>query len=197
MPESYDTRLNRRLKVRALFPPALQQVAIRYVDDIAALSQIQQELLCEAVSAGVKSIRLTLKRLKELGPDATVQLLLKDDNPQLRSDSSFVQGALTSQTFDREDVEILANILDECFPGMPATSATALAESPVMIEAVQIVKALRGAMESQNFQSDFVVVTLYAVIKYVKKNIETKIQSNPAFLQTVRTSGLVWEGDRN
>jgi hypothetical protein len=190
MPETYDTRLNRRLKVRALFPPALQQVAIRYVDDIAALNQIQQELLCEAVSARVKSIRLTLKRLKELGPDATVQLLLKDDNPQL-------QGAVNSQTFDREDVEVLANILDECFPGMPAASATALAESPVMVEAVQIVKALRGAMESQNFQSDFVVVTLYAVIKYVKKNIETKIQSNPAFLQTVRTSGLIWEGDRN
>ena len=101
----------------------------------------------------------------------------------------------TLQVVDAEDIEVLTNILGDCFPGVPSVSAVALAESPVMAEALQIVKALRLAMESQNFSSDFVVVSLYAVIKYVKKNIEDKIQSNPAFLQTVLSSGLVWEGD--
>ena len=101
----------------------------------------------------------------------------------------------TSQVVDAEDIEVLTNILGDCFPGVPSVSTVALAESPVMAEALQIVKALRLAMESQNFSSDFVVVSLYAVIKYVKKTIEDKIQSNPAFLQTVLSSGLVWEGD--
>ena len=80
MSETYDAKLKRRLKVRAGFPPALQQVPVRYVDDIAALSHNQQELLCEAVVAGTKSLRQILKRLKELGGNTTIQLLLKDDD---------------------------------------------------------------------------------------------------------------------
>lgn len=180
MPDSYDAKLNRRLKTRALFPLALQSVPIRYVDTIAALDSRQQELLIEVISNG-KSIRQTLPKLKKLGEEATIELLLREDN---------------TQYFDKEDVEALADILDECFPGMPSSSATALAESPVMAEALQIARDLRLAMESQNFNSDFVVVSLYAVIKYVKRNIEDKIQSNPAFIQTLQLSGLVWEGSK-
>lgn len=185
MTETYDAKLKRRLRVRSGFPPALQQVPVRYVDDIAALSQNQQELLCEALATGTKSLRQILKRLKELGGNATIQLLLKNDDGSIQA------------SFDREDIEVLADILDQCFPGMPLNSATALAESPVMVEALQITKDLRVAMESENSKSDFVIVALYAAIKYAKKNIEDKIQSNPAFLQTVRTSGLVWNGESN
>ena len=182
--ETYDKKLTRRLKTRAGFPQALQQVPIRYVDEIFALTDRQQELLIEALVHG-KSVRQTLPKLKKLGDEATIELLIRGDS------------ASTSQTsqVDAEDIEVLTNILGDCFPGVPSVSTVALAESPVMAEALQIVKALRLAMESQNFSSDFVVVSLYAVIKYVKKTIEDKIQSNPAFLQTVLSSGLVWEGD--
>ena len=182
--ETYDKKLNRRLKTRTNFPLALQQVPIRYVDEISALTDRQQELLMEALGNG-KSVRQTLPKLQNLGDEATIELLTKADP------------ASTSQTsqVDAEDIEVLTNILGDCFPGVPSVSTVALAESPVMAEAQQIVKALRLAMESQNFSSDFVVVSLYAVIKYVKKTIEDKIQSNPAFLQTVLSSGLVWEGD--
>ena len=196
MPETYDARLVRRLRVRSKFPPALQQVSIRYVDEIDALDTRQHELLIEVMANG-KSVRQTLPKLKKLGEDATIELLLKEDN--LPWTARRLEGAVTSQdgqAFDREDVEALTDILDECFPGMPPASAAALAESPVMAETLQIVKDLRFAAESQNFNSDFVVVSLYAVIKYVKKNIEDKIRSNPAFLQTVRSSGLIWEGEK-
>lgn len=179
MPETYDARLNRRLRVRSGFPPALQQVPIRYVDEIGALDGRQRELLVEARERG-KSVRQTLMKLKKLGEDVSLALLMRDD---------------PSPSFDKEDVDTLADILDQCFPGMPPASAAALAESPVMMEALQIVKDLRVCLESQNFNSDFVVVSLYATIKYVKKNIENRIQANPAFLQTVRTSGLVWEAE--
>src|SRR5271157_2213146 len=179
--ETYDKKLTRRLKTRAGFPQALQQVPIRYVDEIFALTDRQQELLIEALVNG-KSVRQTLPKLKKLGDEATIELLMRTDP------------ASTSQV-GAEDIEVLTNILGDCFPGVPPVSTVALAESPVMAEALQIVKALRLAMESQNFSSDFVVVSLYAVIKYVKKTIEDKIQSTPAFLQTVLSSGLVWEGD--
>src|SRR5271157_363448 len=183
--ETYDKKLNRRLKTRTNFPLALQQVPIRYVDEISALTDRQQELLMEALGNG-KSVRQTLPKLQNLGDEATIELLTKADPASISQ---------TSQVVDAEDIEVLTNILGDCFPGVPSVSTVALAESPVMAEALQIVKALRLAMESQNFSSDFVVVSLYAVIKYVKKTIEDKIQSNPAFLQTVLSSGLVWEGD--
>ena len=184
--ETYDKKLTRRLKTRAGFPIALQQVPIRYVDEIFALTDRQQELLIEALVHG-KSVRQTLPKLKKLGDEATIELLMKTDPASISQ---------TPQVVDAEDIEVLTNILGDCFPGVPSVSTVALAESPVMAEALQIVKALRLAMESQNFSSDFVVVSLYAVIKYVKKTIEDKIQSNPAFLQTVLSSGLVWEGEK-
>ena len=180
MPESYDVKLNRRLRTRAIFPAALQNVPIRYVDTIAALDTRQQELLTEAMASG-RSVRQTLPRLKRLGEAATLEMLLREEG---------------AQPFEKEDVETLADILDECFPGMPASSAAALAESPVMAEALRIVADLRAALESQNFNSDFVVVALYAVIKYVKRTIEDRIQANPAFIQTLQLSGLVWEGSK-
>ena len=194
--ENLDVKLNRRLKARSKFPTALQQVPIHYVDAISALSPRHRELLIEAI-AEKRSIRQTLLRLKKLGEEATIELLLvNDDSPSISSPTS-PNTSIVSQALDQEDIEALTDIIDECFPGMPPSSAQALAESPVMAEALQIVKDLRVAQESQNFNSDFVVVSLYAVIKYVKKNIEDKIRSNPAFLQTVRASGLVWEGENN
>ena len=194
--ENYDAKLNRRLKVRSKFPIVLQQVPVHYVDEISALSPRHRDLLIEAM-AKKKSIRQILSKLKKLGEEATIELLLvNDDSPSISSPTS-LNTSNVSQRSDKEDVEALTDIIDECFPGMPPSSAQALAESPVMAEALQIVKDLRVAQESQNFNSDFVVVTLYAVIKYVKKNIEDKIRSNPAFLQTVRSSGLVWEGENN
>ncbi len=48
--ESYDKKLTRRLRTRAGFPIALQQVPIRYVDEIFALTDRQQELLIEALA---------------------------------------------------------------------------------------------------------------------------------------------------
>ena len=64
--ETYDKKLTRRLKTRAGFPQALQQVPIRYVDEIFALTDRQQELLIEALVNG-KSVRQTLPKLKKLG----------------------------------------------------------------------------------------------------------------------------------
>jgi hypothetical protein len=178
MGDSYDAKLNRRLKTRAGFPFILQNAPIRYVDKISALSARQYELLIEAVACG-KGAGPTLLKLKKLGDAATIDLLLRDD---------------PAEVVVREDIQALAQILDECFPGMPAASAIALAESPVMAEALQIAQDLRAALESQNASSDFVLVSLYALIKYVKRNIEDRIQSNPAYLQTVQSSGLVWDG---
>ncbi|MGA7604323.1 MAG: hypothetical protein WCA79_00240, partial [Anaerolineales bacterium] len=142
--ETYDKKLTRRLKTRAGFPLALQQVPIRYVDEIFALTDRQQELLIEALVHG-KSVRQTLPKLKKLGDEATIELLMKTDAASISQ---------TLQVVDAEDIEVLTNILGDCFPGVPSVSAVALAESPVMAEALQIVKALRLAMESQNFSSD-------------------------------------------
>ena len=64
--ETYDKKLTRRLKTGAGFPIALQGVPIRYVDEIFALTDRQQELLMEALGNG-KSVRQNSPETPKLG----------------------------------------------------------------------------------------------------------------------------------
>jgi hypothetical protein len=190
MTETYDAKLKRRMHTRSKFPRALQQVPLRFVDAIAVLDVRELDFLAEASNAQLRSIGVALSRLKEAGETVTIEFLLKDN----QNEATDLPGVPIPGDVVVQEIEVLSDILNECFPGMPAHSAKALAESPVMLEVLTVSTSIRAAMESRNSESDFVVVALYAVIKYVKSSIEDKIRSNPAFLQTVQNSGLVWEG---
>jgi hypothetical protein len=194
MTETYDAKLKRRMHTRSKFPSALQQVPLRFVDAIAVLDARELDLVARASIARLRSIGVALSRLKEAGEAVTIEFLLKDNQSEALREATDLPGVPKPGDEVVQEIEVLSDILNECFPGMPSHSAKALAESPVMLEVLTLATSLRAAMESKNCQSDFVVVALYAVIKYVKSSIEDKIRSNPAFLQTVQNSGLVWEG---
>ena len=194
MTETYDAKLKRRMLTRSKFPRALQQVPLRFVDAIAVLDVRELDLLAEASIAQLRSVGVALSRLKEAGEAVTIEFLLKDNqNEGQKETCEQARAPIQGDILDQE-IEVLGDILNECFSGMPAHSAKALAESSVMLEVLTVATSIRAAMESKNSQSDFVVVALYAMIKYIKSSIEDKIRSNPAFLQTVQNSGLVWEG---
>ena len=76
---------------------------------------------------------------------------------------------------------------------MPRQSASALAESEVMQEAVSVVTAVRLAVESNNAKSDFVILSLFGLISATKKKLSEIIQSNPAFLKAIENSGIALE----
>jgi hypothetical protein len=194
MSESYDAKLKRRLKTRSKFPPALQQVPIRYVDPIAALDAAQIDLLAQACCSRLLSFDVALSRFKGAGQTVTIEYLLKNNQLEEAIETQSPPELPGASNHKVQEIEALTDILKECFPGMAVQSAKALVESPVMLEVLSVATSLRAAMESKNSQSDFVVVVLYAVIKYMKSTIEDRIRSTPAFLQTVQHSGLVWEG---
>lgn len=184
MAEAYEAKLARRLKMRAKFPHPLDSVAIRHVDKIAPLSTAQRQLLGKAVNQNLRSIPLAIERLEVLGADATVDLLLQD-NKNKEANQALYAG----------DVESLTDVMSDCFPGMPPITIQSLAESAVMADVLNVIKVLREAMESNNIKSDFVVTTLYAVIKFGKKTIEDQIRITPSIIQVIRNSGLSWDGD--
>lgn len=185
MTEGYNSKLIRRLRVRSGFPQELQDVALRYVDQIAALDPDQLELLVQAKRTGLKSMRIAIDRLRENNPDLTLELLLKG-NKLTKHDEQSLQ--------NEKDITTLMDILEDCFH-MPTETARALAESPVMKEALDFVKSLRVALSSQNINSDFVIISLYASLKYALYTLETKIKSNPTFVQTVGRTGLSLEAN--
>ena len=184
------------MRRRGGFPPALQDVPIKYVDSIAALDADQIDLLARANALGLKSIPVALSRLREAPDHVTIEYLFKDNHSAEQPGEAGGRGSPERAGLLDLDLDTIADILGECFPGMPSNSASALAGSPVMHETIGVVTAIRLALESGNLRSDFVIVSLYAVIKYIKAALEDRIGSNPAFLQTVLESGLVWEGEK-
>ena len=182
MAETYEAKLARRLKMRSKFESPLNEIAIRHVNKIAALSLEQRQLLGQAVRQNLRSIPLALERLEALGGDATVDLLLQDNKNK-------------SETAYAGDVETLMDVMSDCFPGMPPLTIQSLAESAVMADVLNVIKVLREALASNNIKSDFVVTTLYAVIKFGKKAIEDQIKITPSIIQVIRNSGLTWDGD--
>jgi hypothetical protein len=87
------------------------------------------------------------------------------------------------------------DVMTDCFPGTPALTIQSLAESEVMAGVARVIKAVREAMESRNFKSDFVATTLYAVIKFGKKTLEDQVKATPSLIQVIKNSGLTWDGD--
>ena len=141
MAETYEAKLARRLKLRAKFPHPLDLVAIRHVDRIAALSDDHKHLLGKAISQNLRSIPLAIERLEALGEDATVEFLLEDNNNKA-----------TQQATDAGDVETLMDVMTDCFPGTPVLTIRSLAQSAVMAGVVHTIRALREAVQSENFK---------------------------------------------
>lgn len=99
----------------------------------------------------------------------------------------------TKVSLDHQDIQVIISILTTCYPSMPRQSASALAESEVMREAVSVVTAVRLAVESNNAKSDFVILSLFGLISATKKKLSEIIQSNPAFLKAIENSGIALE----
>ena len=99
----------------------------------------------------------------------------------------------TKVSLDPQDIQVIISILTTCYPSMPRQSASALAESEVMREAVSVVTAVRLAVESNNAKSDFVILSLFGLISATKKKLSEIIQSNPAFLKAIENSGIALE----
>ena len=84
----------------------------------------------------------------------------------------------------------MTDILIKCYPSMPLPSAEGLAKSEVMRGAINVVEAVRLALESNNAKSDFVILALFGLFNTTKMQFQEIILNNPAYLQAIKQSGI-------
>lgn len=192
MAEDADTKAKRRRRIRESFATPLNQIPLRHVDSVQALSQNQREILAKALqNKGLRYLVDYLAALKNQGANiqdevALIGWLELPEKSQSDSHGSLneIHGSIS------EDADYLARLLIKCYPDMPQLSAQALVASDVMSASLHVVFATRRALEDA--KSDFVITALYALFEERLNAIKQVINRNPAFVKAIQRSRPDW-----
>jgi hypothetical protein len=192
MSEDADTKAKRRRRIKESFPPPLNEIALRHVDSVQALSESQRGILALV--------------LQKMGPRYLVDCLaiLKDQNVSIEDQDDLIRRLELSDkppsanTVDlievqegiSEDADHLAKLLIKCYPDMPQSSAQALVGSDVMSASLRVVITTRQALEDA--RSDFVINALYTLFEESLNRTKQIINSNPAFVKAIQRSRPDW-----
>lgn len=164
MPISYAERKKRRqAMLQQLTPDLHQRLALRHVEAVARLPQEAQQTLAGALSAGLRGISDAIALLQGQS-QATVQdvlnagvdgrpakpepIVITDDLPVVPPDP------------DPDALVELTNLLQDCFPGMPAMTAEALATDELLSGVLALEQARQNCFCSASIQSELVFVAL-------------------------------------
>jgi hypothetical protein len=215
MAEIYDQRNIRQLRIReTLLPPELKEIPLCYVEDVAEISPQAKRILIDALTKGPINIARALEYFQNtfmINADDLLEVARpmkrgpqtagEDQNQQPEEDTVVPRNAPTNEssstpipavtlTLDPRDIQTIADILIKCYPSMPLPSAEGLAKSEVMRGAINVVEAVRLALESNNAKTDFVILTLYGLFNTTKMQFHEIILNNPAYLQAIKQSGM-------
>jgi hypothetical protein len=172
MSESYQSKRERRQRLLQALPTGLRErVSLRNVESVAALPQQVQTRLLEAVQAGLKSLPRAIEQLRA-DPDTPLAALL--DPP-----SQPVPAPPEAATCQRE----VADLIQKCFPDMPRVSAVALAEADVMQVVRSVAETHQQVFKSGHIKTDFVMLTLYGLMRQTLERLEEMIEETPALRQ--------------
>lgn len=174
MSETYQSKQERRRRLREGLPAGLREhVSLRNVEAVAVLPLQAQARLLEAVQAGMKRLPRAIEQLCA-DPDTCLADLLDSPRPALypttQTDSSTVQ-------------QQVAGLIQRCFPSMPRVSAEALAEAEVMQVVRSVAKAHQQVFKSGHIKTDFVMLTLYGLVRRTLNKLEEIIDETPALRQ--------------
>jgi hypothetical protein len=175
MSESYQSKRERRQRMLEALPPELREhVSLRNVEAVAALLPQAQARLLEAVHAGLTRVSRAIEQLR-IDPQAPVSDLL--DPP------SQVEVAQPIQSDPSPISEKVADLIQACFPDMPRVSAEALAEAEVMQVVRSVAETHQQVFKSGHIKTDFVMLTLYGLMRQTLEQIEEIIEETPALRQ--------------
>lgn len=192
MAEDADTKAQRRRRIKESFASPLNEIALRHVDSVQALSEEQRVILAQALqNIGVQHLTACLAAIKTHASsikdaDTLIRWLTSSNAPS--ADNSIEIGGQLESTSQDEDY--LAELLIKCYPDMPQTSAQALVASDVMFASLRVVAATRRALEDA--RSDFVVTTLFTLFEERLHAISQTIRNNPAFIKAIQRSRPDW-----
>jgi hypothetical protein len=151
-----------------------EHVSLRNVEAVAALSPQAQTRLLEAVQSGLKRLPRAIDQLRA-DPQTSVANLL---DPPARPETK-VPVQSESSSIGQE----VADLIQECFPSMPRVSAEALAEADVMLMVRAAAETHRQIFRSNHLKTDFVMLTLYGLMRKTLEQLEEMIEETTALRQ--------------
>ena len=187
MSETYQSKRERWQRLIETLPATLrEQVSLRNVEAVAALSPQAQERLAEAIQAGLKRLPRAVEQLR-VNPNTSVANLLNPPAPPVTESSS------TEPDFPEHIQNELADLIQVCFPDMPRMSAEALANADVMDVVRTTAQAHHLLFKSNHLRTDFVVMVLYGLMRQAQERLDEVIEQTPALWQAFNQSSLPWK----
>ena len=175
MSESYQSKQERRQRLLESLPEGLRpHVSVRNIEAVAALSPLAQTRLLEAVQAGLKRLPRAIEQLRA-NPETSVADLL---DPPAQSETELPVQSVSSSTG-----QAVADLIQECFPDMPRVSAEALADADVMQVVRSVAEIHQQVFKSNHVKTDFVMLTLYGLMRQTLERLEEMIEETPALRQ--------------
>ena len=175
MSETYQSKRDRRQRILESLPLGLREhIAQRNIDAVTALSPQAQTRLLEAVQAGLKRVPRAIEQLRA-DPDTSIADLL---NPPAQPETELA--TQTDSSFIGQEV---AGLIQECFPDMPRVSAEALADADVMQVVRSVAEIHQQVFKSNHVKTDFVMLTLYGLMRQTLERLEEMIEETPALRQ--------------
>ncbi|MBN8655141.1 MAG: hypothetical protein J0M11_05325 [Anaerolineae bacterium] len=175
MSETYQSKRERRQRMLEALPVGLREhVSLRNVEAVAALSPQAQMRLLEAIQAGLTRLPRAIEQLRT-DPETSVADLLNPPAPAeaivpIQSDPSSISKDVADQ-------------IQECFPDMPRVSAEALADAEVMQVVRSVAETHQQVFKSSHIKTDFVMLTLYGLMRQTLERLEEIIEETPALRQ--------------
>ena len=91
--------------------------------------------------------------------------------------------ALSPQSDSSSTGQEVADLIQECFPDMPRVSAEALADADVMQVVRSVAEIHQQVFKSNHVKTDFVMLTLYGLMRQTLERLEEMIEETPALRQ--------------
>lgn len=175
MSETYQSKRERRQRMLEALPDGLREyVSLRNVEAVAALSSLAQMRLLEAIQAGLTRLPRAIEQLRS-DPQTSVSDLL---NPP-----THLEVAPAIQSNQTSVAKIVADRIQRCFPDMPRVSAEALADAEVMQVVRSVAETHEQIFKSGHIKTDFVMLSLYGVVRQTLERLEELIDETPALRQ--------------
>jgi hypothetical protein len=185
MSETYQSKQERRQRLREALPAGLREhVSLRNVEAAAALSPQAQTRLLEAVHAGLKRLPRAIEQLRADADTSLADLLDPPSLPVLEP---------APQQIPPTPRQEIADLIQGCFPDMPRVSAQALAEAEVMELPGRIAQVHQELLRSSRLKTDFVMLTVYGLMRQTLEELEDIIDDTPALREAFDQGNTPWK----
>lgn len=194
MPIAYAERKKRRQELLEQIAPELHdRLALRHVEAVAKLPQSAQRTLAEALTAGLRNIPDAITTLSERPQLSIEEVLRACKNGRQGEALTPAPGADLSWSPTDPDPDVLpelADLLQECFPGMPGMTARALAADELLSDVLLLARARQACFHSKSVQSELVFVALCGLALRFAEDLNRLMDSRPHYRGALEQSGI-------